>query len=188
MTNLARLRVTWEGAPVTGGGLSTFYFDAADTGAADAVFDFFNSAPLLYPSGLTITVPSSGDIIFDQTGGLIGTWSDPGTGGSVAGTNTGDFFAGVGLRVTWPTDGIFRGRRVVGSTFLCPIAAAISDTSGTIDSATITALTTAATALATSGPDFRIWSRPVGITAGESNSIVEAIVPDKTSWLRSRRT
>lgn len=188
MANLARLRCPWSGSPVVGPGLSTFYFDPADVGAADAVFDFFTATgTLLYPTGLSITVPSSGDIINDVNGELTGTWSDPGTGGVFTGTNTGDFFAGVGMRVRWLTNGIFRGRRTVGSTFLAPIAAAISDTSGTIDNATVTSVQAAAAGLVTSGVDFRIWSRPGPTFSGQSSLIVEAQTPDKTSWLRSRR-
>lgn len=188
MAALARLRVEWSGAGITGPGLSTFYFDPADVGASDVIFDFFNSAPLLFPNSVSIFVPSGGDIIEELDGTLAGTWNDPGTGGTVAGTNSGDFFAGVGMRVKWPTDGIFAGRRVVGSTFLVPIAAAISDTTGTIDSATVTAVQTSADVVASSSVDFKIWSRPSGVLTGESNSIVEAQVPDRTSWLRSRRT
>lgn len=188
MANLARLRAEWGGTPVAGPGLSTFYFDPADTGAADAVYDFFNAAPLLFPAGLTITVPPSGDILDDATGDLVGAWADPGTGGIVTGTNSGDFFQGVGMRVKWLTTGIFGGRRVVGSTFICPIPSAIADTSGTIDGATVTSVQASADAMIAAGVDFKVWSRPSGILTGESNLIVDTLVPDKTSWLRSRRT
>lgn len=188
MTEIVRLRVEWSGSGIVGPGLSTFYFATSGTGVSDDVYDFFNSSPLLFPSTVSIFVPSGGDTINDVTGELTGTWDDPGTGGTVNGTNTGDFFMGVGMRVKWPTSGIVGGRRVVGSTFLCPIAAAISDTTGTIDNATVSGVLSAASALVAAQPTMRIWSRPTPARAGTSSPVTSAQVPDKTSWLRSRRT
>lgn len=188
MTTINRLRCVWGGAGLVGPGLSTFYFATTATDPADDVFAFLNAAPLLFPSSVSIFVPDNGDQIDDVTGTLVGTWSDPGTGGTVTGTNTGDFFMGVGFRVKWPTAGIVGGRRVVGSTFLCPIAAAISDTSGTIDTATLVSTAGAAAALVAAQPTMRIWSRPTPARAGTSSVVVSVEVPDKTSWLRSRRT
>lgn len=189
MANLARLRVEWAGNGIVGPGLSTFYFDPADTGAADAVETFFGALnPVLFPAGLTITVPSSGDIITDTNGELSGTWSDPGTGGTITGTGSGDYALGVGMRVKWTTGSIFRGRRVKGSTFIVPIMGAIFDSTGTIDSATVSSASAAAQAMVTGGVTFKVWSRPGEGYAGSSSDITGGSVPDKVSWLRSRRT
>lgn len=188
MASLARLRVTWSGSPVVGPGVSTFYFDPADTGASTLVRNFFNAAPLLFPAGLTLTIPSGGEIITDTTGDLSGTWNDPGSGGTVNGANTGDFAKGVGMQVRWQTGGIVGGRRVVGSTFLCPIAGAIFDVDGTVDNASITSTQAAANTMIGGAVTFKVWSRPTASRAGTSNDITSAVVPDRVSWLRSRRT
>lgn len=188
MTTINRLRVVWGGSGITGPGLSTFYFGSAAVDAPDDVFDFFNAAPLLYPTKVSIFVPSGGDQIDDVTGDLVGTWDGGDVGGLVSGTNTGDFFAGVGTRVKWPTNGIVGGRRVVGSTFLCPIASAIANTDGSIDSATVTSLAASAAALVAAQPTMRIWSRPTPARAGTSSVVQTVEVPGRTSWLRSRRT
>lgn len=189
MASIARLRVDWAGNGIVGPGLSTFYFDPSNTGAADAVHDFFEALnPVLFPSGLTITVPSSGDIITDLTGELSGTWSDPGTGGVTTGTAVGDYALGVGMRVKWTTSTIFRGHRVKGSTFIVPIMGAIFDGTGTIDNATVTSASAAAAAMLTAGVDFKIWSRPGEGYSGSSSNITGGSVPDKVSWLRTRRT
>lgn len=189
MANLGRLRCTWLGNGVVGPGLSTFYFDAANTGAATAVLNFFTALnPVLMPSGLQITVPNNGDIIDSATGALIGAWTDPGTGGTFSATGTGAFAMGVGFRVAWTTNGIHLGRRVRGSTFICPIMGAIYDSAGTIANATVMSASAAAQTLATSAPAFKVWSRPRGTTPGVSSAMTGGSVPDKISWLRSRRT
>lgn len=188
MASLARLRVTWTGSGIVGPGVSTFYFDPADTGASTRVLAFFNTAPLLFPDKVTITVPSGGEIITDTTGELSGSWNDPGTGGTVTGTNTGDFAMGVGMQVRWQTGGIVGGRRVVGSTFLVPIASGIFDVNGTLDTATVTAEQSAANTMIGGAVTFKVWSRPTPSRVGSSNDITSAIVPDRVSWLRSRRT
>lgn len=191
MANLWRLRAAWSGAGVVGPGLSTFYFTSSMIGGSDDVQAFFQAIKANIPSSVTIVVPADGDIIEDTTGELIGTWSEPGTGGTTVGTFAGDFARGVGARVRWTTAGVYRGRRVKGTTFLVPIGSALFGLDGLLDPATQTALQTAASALVTAQPELRIWSRPVsgvGATPGESNAITSAAVPNTVTWLRSRRT
>lgn len=187
MANLARLRATWSGSPVVGPGVTTLYFDAADTGASTSLLDFLDTNPLAFPAGLVITVPSGGEIITDTTGDLVGVWNDPGTGGTVTGTNTASFAKGVGAQVRWQTGGIVGGRRVVGSTFLAPLASGNFDVDGTLAATFISAWQAAANNMLTDGVSWKVWSRPTPSRAGTSNDIVSATVPDRPSWLRSRR-
>lgn len=188
MTQIARLQVAWSGATVTGPGLSTFYASTSGTGFSAAVHTFFDTSPLLFPAGTTITVPSGGDLIEDTTGALAGTWNEPGGGGVTVGTETGSWSAGVGMQVRWPTGGIVGGRKVVGSTFLVPIAGSLFDTDGTIDAAVVSSVEVQANALLAAVPTLRILSRPKGLRVGSSHTVLRVVVPDRTSWLRSRRT
>lgn len=188
MGSISRLRVSWTGGGVIGGGVSTFYFAGADGANPGAVRSFFNASPLLFPASVTITVPNNGDVIENTTGDLVGTWTSGGALAPVSGTNTGDFAMGVGMRVRWLTAGIVAGRRVNGSTFLVPIASGIFDTDGTLDGATVTAEKTAADALVAAAPALCVWSRPTPSRAGSSHLVMSTQVPDKVSWLRSRRT
>lgn len=189
MAQMQRLRVSWSGPGVTGPGLSTFYTSTAGPlGIADDVLAFFQGQALAFPTNLTITVPSGGDLIEDTTGGLAGTWNEPGTGGTFTGTGTGDYPQGVGMQIRWRTGGIVAGRRVVGSTFICPIMSAIFAADGTIDNVTVASVQAAGTALIAAHPDLRIWSRPKGPRVGSSHAVETAVVPDRVSWLRSRRT
>jgi len=189
MADMKRLRVAWTGSGVTGPGVSTFYSTAVGVvGMADDVEAFFGAAPLLFPANVTITIPSGGDLIESTTGALSGSWNDPGTGGTVQGTNSGDYAQGVGMQVRWRTDGIVGGRRVVGSTFIVPIPGANFNTDGTLDNADVTAMTTRATTLIGAMDGFVIWSRPIPGRAGVASAVVSASVPDRPSWLRSRRS
>lgn len=198
MADLRRLRVVWSGFPVVGDGVTTFYTRSTDpTGFPGAVRSFFSSvAGLAFPA-LTITVPNTGDVISDVDGSLQGVWTDGTAPAPVTGTNTGDFAKGVGAQVRWHTDGVVGGRRVVGSTFLVPLAGGIFDADGTLDTTYVTSVKTAADALIASQTTLAIWSRPqparegahgtLPARPGSSNFVLASSVPDRVSWLRSRR-
>jgi len=173
---------------VTGPGLTTFYFDEGGTGFPTACSTFFQAVDAYLPIGITVTVPSSGDLIDVATGALTGTWSEAASGPGV-GAGFGAFPAGVGARVVWPTSGIVGGRRVKGSTFLAPLVNSCFGTDGTLDPTFATALAGfAGTLWAGAGYDMMIWSRPVPGRPGAASEVIDTEIPDKVSWLRSRRT
>lgn len=188
MANLARVRVAWSGSPVVGPGVSTFYMDEAGSGWTSALQTFFNAIKGVFPSGISWSAGASGDLIDVATGELSGTWVD-GAGWTVTSTTAAGYAAGVGARVTWQTGGIRNGRRVQGSTFLCPLAAGQYENDGTISGTTITTLTGAATTyLGVTTFQPSIYSRPSAAGAGIASAVVSHAVPDKVSWLRTRRT
>lgn len=185
---LNRLRVKWGGTGIVGPGLSTFYFSGTMTGKPAAVLTLFDSVKASIPAGLTWEIPSSGDVLDESTGELTGGWTASG-GGNVTATGTGNFAQGVGPRFVWATNGIFLGRRVHGSTFMCPLITSQYDASGTIQNAMITAWNGFATTFVTAvSPDFKIWSRPRPGGQYATNQVTGGTVPDAVSWLRSRRT
>lgn len=188
MTNLARVRVEWSGTPVTGPGLSTFYFDSAGEGWVADLVTFFTAVRAFVPTGAAMTVPSSGDLIDDASGELVGAWSEPG-GALVAGNGNGTWPQGVGARVVWATDGIRNGRRVKGSTFIVPIVSSSFEGASGLTAGAQSGLGNAANALVTAqAGTMRIWSRPLPGQAGTSSVVIDGDVPDKVSWLRTRRT
>lgn len=188
MTTLKRVRVLWTGTGTVGEGLSTFYFDSVATGFVADLSTFFNAIKAAVPNDVTWTCDSSGDTIDSDNGALNGTWTD-GSPFSIVGGSTGNWAAGVGYRFRWLTGGIHLGRRVVGSTFICPIDGSLFDATGTIDNTTrTTALTAAAALLAAQTPDWKIWSRPNDVGASAVSAVTGVSLPDKVSWLRSRRT
>jgi len=113
----------------------------------------------------------------------------------VSGTSsTATWAAGVGAYVTWKTNMIFNGRRVQGRTFLVPLRG-VQDTDGTLLNAARTTLQTASDTFASQAPQPCIWAKQWDHTnpdkphqvGGALGPISQAIVPDFTGILRSRR-
>lgn len=199
MAQVRVMRVALSGDAVVGGGVMTFYNTSETaTGWPAAVKQFLNAAPLMWPTALTFTVPNVGDVIEHSTGELLGSWTDGPAQAAFSGTNTGDWAAGVGIRVVWETNNIHSRRRFRGSNFLVPVAAGIFDTNGTVDEATRTERLTAATAYIASQAQAAVYARPkperpkkgggtLPQEPGFFAPIITARIPDKVSWLRSRR-
>jgi hypothetical protein len=191
MTTLARIRVEWTGAAVVGGGVSTFYSSNANPATlATAIRTFFSNVVFLFPTSTSILVIGNGDTIVAETGALNGTWTmtQPAV---VVGTGTGNWAAGVGARVRWNTNGLTRGRRVKGSTFLVPLTTNNYATDGTIDATTAASTQSAVTVLAAADSgSMRIWSRPSAPGAGDgaAHAVTTGTFVDAVTWLRTRRT
>lgn len=187
MANIERVRVTWTGSPVTGPGLSTFYFKSG-TASPGALVTFFTAVAPYISAGVTFTVPGFGDVLDESNGGLTGTWAAAG-GGTVPSSGNAEHAQGVGARIQWRTGGIVARRRVVGSTFLVPVHRLMYDTDGTLAAGMVAAMAVAgANLIAATSPNLVIWSRPKGTRLGTSHPVVASSFVDQVSWLRSRRT
>lgn len=189
MANIARVRCVWSGSGVVGPALSTHYFDEAGSGFPAALVTFYESIKGIFPQGLSIQIPGSGDLIDVATGELAGSWSDAGANTVVA-TTAGGYAAGAGMRVEWKTAGIRNGRRVTGSTFLVPLLASSYSTTGALQSSVSGAVSTAAQALLNDSANvMHVWSRPSAAAgAGMSSAVISQEVTNTVSTLRSRRT
>lgn len=186
MANIRRIEVVWSG--LTGlPGVSVFYTLDSGAGASALLRTYFNAIADQFPIGLSISFPSSGELINEVDGEVTGTWTDvPVT--SVTGSGGLNYAAGVGTYTRWLTNGIVDGRRVQGRTFLCPLASTGYDSSGTLATATVTDLQTAAQVLVDAVPDLLIWSRGSETDpTGQAFPVLATAQPDKVSWLRSRR-
>jgi len=190
MAAISRIRVAWNGSPVTGGGVSTFYTEGDPLQLQLACKTFFAGTLLsACPVGITFSVPANGETLESTNGQLIDGWAE-GTAQTTSATGSSGFAAGVGTRIVWNTGRVIGGRRVRGSTFLVPLVTSMYDSDGTIVNAVRTNLETAAQAIVVAlGDDLVVWSRNTkGAADGEISTISSASVPDKVSWLRSRRT
>ena len=189
MSAIYRNRVVWSGSAVVGAGLSTFYMeDLPASGDSGDILAFFTAVKATFPSGITWTVSNSWDTIEAETGTLLGGETSTGGGTVVSGGVGVNYVQGAGGRIVWNTDGIYKGRRVRGATFMCPLVLDYWEGANAISSVPLGNWTTAAGALRTAIPSLCVWSRPSGGFPGESNLITSVTVPDKVSWLRSRRT
>jgi len=188
MANLVRVYCNMTGSAVTGPSVATFYVNEAITGFVSVLGDFWQGLQSVMPSSLTVTIPGSGDLVDEATGALTGTWSD-GAQEQVTMTGTGEFANGVGARIRWATAGVHNGRRVRGSTFVVPLIVSQFESSNGLKSATVTTMNNAAATLRGGLQENQlIWSRPVNGGGGQAHPVTAHDIPDKVSWLRSRRT
>lgn len=204
MTDLCRVNVSWQnwpGAP----GLSQFYFlNAAMQTNVDAVRTFFNSFTAILPSGLTITVPGSGDIIDSASGSITSAWSVTTPPAVVTAIGSGAYAGNAGAVIHWLTNDVSNGRRVRGRTFLVPLVSSSYEANGSLVAATITTITNAGNALRTTAAgNMRVYSRPVtahteynrktgqattiASRPGQHSDVSAVRVPDLAVSLRSRR-
>lgn len=186
MASIGKMMVEWSGGAGLPG-VSVLYNDGTSTAAIADLVTFFTAIADRLPTGIAVVVPSSGDNIDDATGTLLGEWSG-GAGGTINGSGSSVYAAGVGVAVQWNTVGIRNGRRVRGRTFLCPLSIGSYDAQGTIDTATRNDIQAAATALASAG-NLVVFSRPSspGAADGDSFAVTSAFVPDRVTSLRTRR-
>jgi len=188
MANLQRVRCNWSGSGVVGPGVTTFYVQEAYSGWLPDLNTFWSYWTNRIPAGITVSTPSTGDLIDVATGEISGSWTESGAS-NVAMVAAGAYAKGVGCRIAWQTDGVRAGRRVRGSTFIVPLQAGNYSVDGTLEDAAYTAFTATANALvAALEGNLVIYSRPGTAGAGQASPVIAGQVKDTVSWLRSRRT
>jgi hypothetical protein len=185
MADLDRIRVEWSGGP-GGAGISTFYCDPSATSALADVRVFFDAVKAYFSDDLAWTFPNTGDTIDSTTGLLVGGWTRSAATTVVGGAASG-WVAGVGVRAVWSTSVVLNGRRPKGSTFLTGLGIASFDSDGSIGTTPLATMRAAAVALVASSTDFYVWSRPNGLGQSGFSTITGSDIPDRVSWLRTRR-
>lgn len=188
MANINRVSCAWQGWPGAPGVTQLYLTSGIDQAAVDAIRAFWQALVTILPSGLTIQVPSSGDVLNDVNGTIVDAWSVATTPAVVTGSGSGAYAGNAGAIIHWLTTDVVNGRRVRGRTFVVPLVGSAYDTSGSIATAVLTTLTTAANGLvAAIDPNFAVWHRPTQFAIGSSHSISSVRVPDLAISLRSRR-
>lgn len=185
MANLSKYVVEWNGLTALPG-MSVFYSAEADDATA-SIKAFFEAIKAWFPTPLEWSIPSSGDVIDDATGTLVGGWAGTG-GGTVAASTSNTYAAGTGGYVVWGTGTIVNGRRLKGRTFLAPTTTSAYDGSGTMHSSFLSVVGGAAATLVATN-DLRVWHRPPpGSPSGGSSAPVNNYgTRDQVTSLRSRR-
>jgi hypothetical protein len=185
---LNRMVVNWSGTPIVGLAVNVLHF-AGDVGApsSSGVRTAYQNLTSILSTGVTITVPDTGEKIEDTTGVLDSVWSST-TPAPVVGAAGGVVAGGVGACITWKTGGIIDGRRLRGRTFIVPLSSTAYEANGTLTTAALTALNAFGTAMLASGP-LAVWHRPTSEAAADGNSygVVSFSVRDKVAFLSSRR-
>ncbi len=174
----------WNGT--VGQGVSTFHVQEEDAASAyAAVRDFFDDIKAVFVPSLTLSFPSSGDVIDLATGGITGSWTASPLA-DVTGTASSAFrAAGVGARIAWTTGVVNNGRRVRGATFITEVSVANYEANGTLTNDLLLLLRSAAGDLVDTGL-FGVYSR-LGPSGGLFSPWTGSDVPDRVTSLRSRR-
>lgn len=180
----------FTGAP----GYTNFYFTPFTGGgdaqaAVDRVRAFFFALVNVIPTGVTIQVSPTVEIIDEATGSLTG-YIDATQPPIVTGASGGTMYVGPsGAVINWLTATVRAGRRVRGRTFIVPLRTTMFDTQGTLTADALGFIRAAANVLTTG--DFEqqlvVWSRPVGGAGGVAAPVIGSRVPDLAAVLRSRR-
>lgn len=198
MANLTKVVAVWSGFPGAPG-TSTFYFNDTSTTYNGSIASLFAGLAPHLPTDVTITIPTTGDTIDEATGAITGNWIQP-EEAPISGTDASGYAAPVGCMAKWSTADVVHGHRVKGRTFFVPITATQYQNNGTINTASLTPMTTAVTDFQISQDgSLVVWSRPFAGTpavgtrpanparVGSAHIVTSATMPDKAVVLRSRR-
>lgn len=192
---MAITRITAEWTGMSGApGYTNFFLDGAVSGAPAAeaaavtIRAFFQAISANLPSAVNIALQPQAVVIDEASGNMTGIvpFSAP---AAVTGGGGGAYSAPVGAVVHWMTSNFSDGRLIRGRTFLVPLERDAYDTEGTLNDTIRGNFQTAADTLLNDLIEnpLAVWSRPRAGSAGTSNVVTSAIVPDLAAILRSRR-
>lgn len=153
----------------------------------DAFRTMLNAVKDRFPNTLQWTFPPAGVTISEADGSVNGSWADGSPVAALTADGGGTYTNGVGVRVKWTTGIVHNSHHITGSSFLVPLVVGSYEGAGNILDASISAFQSAATTFVGSGL-LRIYSRDTGVGDGVTAAAIGAVVPDKVSWLRTRRT
>jgi hypothetical protein len=169
MANLREILVNWT--TVAGGGfLNVLYFNDNDPIASQrqALGTMLTSMQTQLTTLTTWTVSTSGRVIDDATGTLVGDWND-GTARTGTGTASGGGTPDATLvLLRWRGTAVVNGRRIQGRTFV-PGLAGSNIAAGNLAPAAQGILQNAATTYANTGLQHLLWHRPVNGAGGSSH-------------------
>lgn len=199
---VAILRTEWSGTS-GGPGLTQIALLGAAGGewnpagaqsAVNAMRAFWDGIKGNLPNELKLNVSPIIDTYDTVTGDLVSSVVAGTAPLSVAGTSTGGYAGGAGLKINWNTGQIRNGRRVRGSTFIVPVASGCFSDTGTIAIATQTQLNSSAqtflAALGAGSTPMGVWSRPRLVPsprAGYATEVIQGLCSTKSAILRGRR-
>lgn len=178
---------TLDAGFIDGGFMGDAAVSAATT-AASRVADAFDAIDSLLPAAVRIGQDPEVAVIDSDTGEITGLIArEPVT--AVTGSASGSYSAASGAVVNWLTADYRGGRRIRGRTFMVPLAGSAYESDGTLSSGARNLLTTFGNSIIgdAGGPEFGVWSRPVGGSGGVFATATSASVPDMAAVLRSRR-
>lgn len=187
--------ITWISSGYTGSpGYTKFKFmgalDTASANTAAANSRTFLSTIAAHTPTIANYACQSTCQTFTDAGVLTGEVAVSVLPAVINGSAAGAYVGGAGAVVYWLTGAINGGHKVKGRTYLVPLAATAFQSDGTLASALVTSLQTAANTFAASTPAPVVNSRKLGqADRGDQTTILSgAQVKDRSAFLRTRRT
>lgn len=189
-----RYSVEWS-IPNAGPSVSVFHFGDSDPGGLQAGVNALRAAfagiASLIPDEVVISFPPAATELDTATGQTLGfpTVTPP---ANVSGSSSGGWAGGTGIRLVWPTEVVYNGRRVRGSTFLVPMASSSFTSGGLVSPAATTTVQTAfdtfRVASQLTNTPFGIWHRPTTQQGGGFWAAAAATtVSPRAGTLRGRK-
>lgn len=180
--------VDWTTASGAGKVSVLYFLDTSPVAAQRAALeDFLQAARATQHVSTVWRVRQVGRELATATGTLTGEWTDPvpyeGAGNVTTGSPAADATQAL---VRWRTGNIVGGRFLQGRTFLPGIATSFI-AAGNLSGPGITAISTAAQALADAGVQLAVWHRPVGGGGGTAWAVESGTAWSELAVLRRRR-
>jgi hypothetical protein len=199
MAEMMKFTVNWTGFVGAPGYTNMYVRDFSGTGEvtqeeADSfttrLDTFLDSFQAYIPGACSYTINPTVEVIEDTNGNLQRFMTvAPDT--SRVGAGTGNYAAPTGAVVNWYTNVVRGTRRLKGKSFIVPLVSTAYETNGTLSTAFLTAIRTAANTLVTAVAPGRlgVWGRPTtsGGTDGIWGFVETSSVPDMAAILTSRR-
>lgn len=187
MTNLRQILTDWTTASGSGK-VTVMYFLAAESVVDQraAIHDLFNDMGVGLDDSCSFTVRTSGVEIDDETGTLIGSWSEP-----TAQTGTGDGSGqpvadAIQVLLQWQTPAIVGGRFLKGRTFV-PGLGNGNEAGGNLAPTAQTTFQGIVDTFVDSDVGFGVWHRPAAGSGGSFDQVISGTVWSELAVLRRRR-
>lgn len=187
---VARIRATWTGPQINGGGISDFYFfgslgdeDSMCSKVDDLVATMANSVATGNSVGVESSVPyfeeGTGDLIRIEPATPLSRHNGGGSGEPLPPATQ--------ALIQWLTPGIVNNRRVRGRTFY-PALTEASSVNGIPGGSMLSGMSAALSAYITPSSVIPvIWARPAPGRPGTIHNVDSAFIWTKFAVLRSRR-
>nr|CRY97417.1 hypothetical protein [uncultured prokaryote] len=187
--NLNEILIDWKTAN-SPGGVSVLFFAAETTDQIVAqrlaLGNFLSSIKSQFNVTTEAAIRREGRILDEETGALVGQWSDTTAQGMGDATGTGVVSNVAQGLIRWNTDQVVNGRFLKGKTYL-PGLAAGANTGGEVTAAVITQITAALDTFIATGNGPAVWHRPVNGVGGAARIAVSATLWSEFAIQRGRR-
>lgn len=200
MGRIIRVKVNWTGFVGSPGYTNLIFEPTVESdpitqtlvdAAVTKVQTWVSSLRLDLPPAVVTGIDPQVAELDEQTGEIVGFWNATVSAAAPGTSATTTFTSGSGFCISWSTQGVRKGRRVRGRTFVVPIAGNMYEADGSLNNARLTAWKTNADVLAGDANGIRlvIYARTPGaiIPDGGAYDVISSTIKDRPAFLTSRR-